>query len=81
MATKPTFMEALNTRTQQNEERDATPRDNVTITEEGSEIVIRFDKRGNFGPSKSGKTNIVASTSGFVDVGGIGISLNATRKA
>jgi hypothetical protein len=45
---------------------------NVEITYEKDVMVIRVDLKKNFGPSKSGKTIIVASTEGNVSVGNDG---------
>jgi ABC-type taurine transport system ATPase subunit len=49
---------------------------NTTITLDGDDIVIRVNRSKVLGPSKSGKTNLVASTGGFVAVPGSNISLS-----
>ena len=78
---KPTtFMQALTERVKQEHERDPIPLDNVHITHDGSTITITVDTRGDFGLSTTGKTNVVASTSGFVTVGDVMLSLNVNRK-
>ena len=43
---------------------------NVDLKVEGSTLVIRVDLSKNFGPSKSGKTTIIASTEGNTAVPG-----------
>jgi hypothetical protein len=43
---------------------------NVDLKVEGSTLVIRVDLSKNFGPSKSGKTTIIASTEGNAAVPG-----------
>jgi hypothetical protein len=43
---------------------------NVDMTVEGQTLVIRVDLSKSFGPSKSGKTIIIASTEGNVGVPG-----------
>lgn len=54
----------------------------VSVTETATEIVIRIPTGGNYGPSASGKTTIVASTQGNVTlpVSGVTIGVNAYRK-
>ena len=41
---------------------------NVDMKVEGNMLIIRVDLTKEFGPSSSGKTTIVASTEGNVDV-------------
>ena len=41
---------------------------NVEMTVEGETIIIKVDLNRDFGPSKSGKTIIIASTEGNVSV-------------
>ena len=41
---------------------------NIEMTVEGETLVIKVDLSKDFGPSKSGKTIIVASTEGNVSV-------------
>lgn len=57
---------------------------NVNVTVEGSTIVIRIDATKTFGPSKSGKTTIVASTNGNQPIqtpaGVVYLGVNAYRK-
>jgi len=52
----------------------------VTLFEDGDEIVIRVKKDGDYGPSKSGKTKIVATTGGTLRVSGLMIGLNVNTK-
>lgn len=47
----------------------------------GTKLVIEVDLTQDFGPSKSGKTNMVASTSGFIQVApGVSLGLNVVKK-
>ena len=41
---------------------------NIEMTVEGETLIIKVDLSKNFGPSKSGKSIIVASTEGNVSV-------------
>ena len=41
---------------------------NIEMTVEGETLIIKIDLSKDFGPSKSGKTIIVASTEGNVSV-------------
>ncbi|MDI6854799.1 MAG: hypothetical protein QME75_14500 [Deltaproteobacteria bacterium] len=43
---------------------------NVDMTVDGKDLVIRVDLSKSFGPSKSGKTIIIATTEGNVGVPG-----------
>lgn len=54
---------------------------NVDIKVEGNTLIIRVDLTKEFGPSASGKTTIVASTEGNVDVPdhGVRVGLNVYR--
>lgn len=42
-------------------------------------LTMTVDLSKEFGPSKSGKTIIVASTDGFVQVGGVSVGVNVTK--
>ena len=54
---------------------------NVRIDEQGDDLIIKIKKTLNLGPSKSGKTNVVGTTHGFVWLtSGIGLSVNVVRK-
>lgn len=54
---------------------------NVEMKQEGNRLVIIVDLSKNHGPSKSGKTIIVASTDGNVAAApGVMIGLNVYRK-
>lgn len=44
--------------------------DNVAMTVDGNKLTITVDLSKDFGPSKSGKTNVIASTLGNVDIEG-----------
>jgi len=60
----------------------STPKDNVVISYEGNVMVIKVDLTKTFGPSKSGKTIIIASTEGNITVGKDGqikLGLNVYR--
>lgn len=45
---------------------------------DGDEVVVRFSHKGDFGPSSTGKTRIVASTAGTYKVSELGIGFNLT---
>ena len=56
---------------------------NVIATVEKDTLILRIDLKQDFGPSKSGKTHVVASSGGFVAVEahtGISYSLNVNLK-
>lgn len=54
----------------------------IEVDESGEDIIIRFSKRGRYGLSKTGKTLIVASTSGNITLDcGVTIGVNAYIKA
>ena len=57
---------------------------NVTFAVKGNELTIRVDLSKSFGPSSSGKTNIIATTSGAAKVtgpkGDVSIGLNVFAK-
>lgn len=50
---------------------------NVWHRIEGEKLVIEIDLSGDLGPSASGKSRKVATTSGNVNVAGIKLGLNA----
>jgi len=52
---------------------------NVETKTEGTKLIITVDLTKTFGPSKSGKTIIVASTEGNVRVGEVTIGLNVYK--
>ena len=54
---------------------------NVEMKMDGKKLVITVDTSKTFGPSKSGKTIIIASTEGNVQENGITIGLNVYKKA
>lgn len=56
---------------------------NVKMSVKGNVLTITVDLSQDHGPSSSGKTIIVGSTSGFVgvpDTEGISVGLNVVRK-
>jgi hypothetical protein len=56
---------------------------NVTHLIEDDTLVIRVDLKADYGRSKSGKTSVIASTQGFVHLGGelegVMFSINVNR--
>jgi hypothetical protein len=54
---------------------------NVEMKMDGKKLVITVDTSKTFGPSKSGKTIIIASTEGNVQESGVTIGLNVYKKA
>ena len=55
---------------------------NVKINIQGNELIITVDLNQNFGPSASGKSTIVASSQGYMQVPGeegIGVNLNIIK--
>jgi hypothetical protein len=58
-----------------------TPKENVKMETKGNLLIITIDKSKDFGPSQSGKSNMVASTGRFMDLGdGLAIMLNLIKK-
>lgn len=54
---------------------------NIDYSITGNELTIKVDLSKNFGPSKSGKTIIIASSKGNIDVGnGVKLGLNLYKK-
>ena len=58
---------------------------NITTKTEGDKLIITVDLSKSFGPSKSGKTIIIASTEGNVSVPGkpdikVGLNIYNTRQ-
>ena len=55
---------------------------NCKIEQKGETLLITIDTseatRKAAAPSKSGKTKVLASTHGFVNYAGVGLSINAT---
>lgn len=59
--------------------------DNIKMTVDGDELVIRINLKAPTTPSASGKTDVIASTRGNADVPGqpgtkIGLNIYRTRK-
>lgn len=52
---------------------------NTDIKRDGDKLIITVDLSQDFGPSKSGKTHIVATTQGNVSVGDVKLGLNVYR--
>jgi len=52
---------------------------NVETKIEGTKLIITVDLSKTFGPSKSGKTIIVASTEGNIKVGDATLGLNVYK--
>mgnify|MGYP003435739642 CR=1 FL=1 len=52
---------------------------NIETRMEGSKLILTIDTTKTFGPSKSGKTIIVASTEGNVKVGNVTVGLNVYK--
>lgn len=52
---------------------------NVETKIEATKLIITVDLTKTFGPSKSGKTIIVASTEGNVKIGDVTIGLNVYK--
>ena len=58
-----------------------TPKENVKLETVGDILTITIDKSKDCGPSQSGKSNLVASTGRFTDLGeGLFLMLNLVRK-
>ncbi len=51
---------------------------NIKVSQSGDKVTLEIDPTKDYGLSSSGKTHIVASTGGFVDVPGTDIKINAT---
>ena len=52
---------------------------NVETKVEGTKLIITVDLTKTFGPSKSGKTIIIASTEGNAKVGEVTVGLNVYK--
>jgi len=56
--------------------------DNVKVSATDSELTIKINLKSKGIASKSGKTNVIASTRGFLEVGdGFRLGLNLIKKA
>lgn len=55
--------------------------DGLNIQETDEHIVVTIDKASNLGLSKSGKSQVVASTRGSIRVGALNLGVNAYRSA
>jgi len=53
---------------------------NVKIEKNGDELIVRVDLTKNFGDSKSGKSQVIASSGGNVEVStGVKMGINVFR--
>lgn len=52
---------------------------NVETKVEGTTLIIKVDLSKSYGPSKSGKTEIIASTEGNAKVGNVTVGLNVYK--
>lgn len=53
---------------------------NVESKIEGTTLTLKIDLSKTYGPSKSGKTIIVASTNGNVTIGPVTVGLNVYKR-
>jgi hypothetical protein len=56
---------------------------NVVLRVEGNKLIIEVDLTQNYGPSSTGKTNVVATSGGFAKVANrddVSFSLNVNAK-
>ena len=53
---------------------------NVQLNWDDDILTIVIDTKQDFGKSSSGKSNVVASSEGFIWENGVGVSLNVIRK-
>lgn len=63
----------------QGSEPEASPQENVLLKQDGNKLIITVDMSKDYGKSKSGKSNIIASTLGVLQVGDARINLTAWR--
>lgn len=49
------------------------------LSKDGKALIIKVDLSGDEGPSKSGKTRVVASSRGNISVGDVKLGLNVYR--
>ena len=56
--------------------------DNIATAVDGDHLYLRVDLTKDFGPSKSGRTHIIASSRGWIndDAAKVGISFNVVTK-
>lgn len=58
-----------------------TTRSNVEVVIEGDTLTMKVNLKGSAGSSKSGKSELIATTNGLVYTPeGVGISVNVIRK-
>lgn len=56
-------------------------KENVKTSIQESILTVSINITKDFGPSKSGKSNMIATTGGFLDLGdGVSLNLNLVRK-
>lgn len=54
----------------------------VEVDVKGKKVTVTFDLTKDYGPSSSGKTNIIATTSGNAEIAdGVFMGLNVYKKA
>ena len=54
---------------------------NIEISKDGSILTVKIDVSKEFGPSKTGKTTIIASTQGNIEVGeGVVLGVNCYKR-
>jgi hypothetical protein len=58
--------------------------ENITMTKEGNTLIVKIDLAKNMGPSRTGKTMVIASTQGNISVPGdpaikLGVNCYKTR--
>jgi uncharacterized Zn finger protein (UPF0148 family) len=54
---------------------------NIDVEVKGTKMTITIDTSKDFGPSKSGKTTMIATTSGEVKIGDVCVNINVYKKA
>lgn len=54
---------------------------NIQIEEDKNTMIITLDKTKDLGPSKSGKTILVATTGGSIPVGDLMVNVNIYKPA
>jgi len=58
-----------------------TPQENAKVSVQGNICTVLIDISKNFGPSESGKSELCASTKGFIGIApGVSLNLNVIHK-
>lgn len=60
-------------------EEEPSPTENLKVKRDGNLVTITVDLTKSYGKSKSGKSEIVASTLGTVSVGEVSFNINAWK--